>query len=1543
MSNGKDFELQWPIHGVADDQAHVKQRPLTTPEAKNVRTLVPGSARAQGGQRPGYADFTSAALEAGKRVQALGSVVVDLPKSVYSGFTSGAIDKRWGVVTVGQQACVAAATDDEDYVYVLDQSGAFSRYTREGELVGTYAIAMPSSERFVRRLELDRDGNVYVASTDKSGNYHSRVWKYEKLIDGDEEYFAPIWDFGLGSGIRDFRIESGQLILSKINPDLEIHSSFATIAVYDQLHLSSPTFVYERSTPWPVSGLSVAVDGSIYVSCTSNTARTEVPGGGTWSDPTAEWSPHELGDSNGSNASERLHFWVDAWAELTRLVDGEEVDSWWDRRWLHTSAAEGDVPSFGDEYFPGGKGVHLPDESHFFYPANDNARALSAHPWNWGGAGATGEVYPPIMKAQGCGSAPSIRFKREASVYGSRLVSADQSTGPKEDTDSPLDGVPDADGKHPSKSIVPDNIKSNYTIFFLFRFEPGDDAECIWFHLNKARQNRFGLIVNADERTVYPNQTNSGKRGYLTFYCDNVSDAGGPVASEVASVDLLDTELVNDRHVHLAALQVVGTVAENNANAEYNCAFRVDGRLVDTFTLTQPPLASSVAEDRADCLGAIRYADVGQDLNWTDWKAFNGDLMSIITVLGDTTTSANDWPPVSFPYSGSPWTQPTPSPYGSPEAYTKMTVTYAGNEAAYTEEATEVERLEGYLVHAYGCADILKSGAVTAGATYQDTHPFQDVHPVWGSLVPTGSAGAGSVTIGGAQAVVRSVDELLCKYSPDGTLTWAIDGFGHGLGCIAGPESTVYAVGQHSWAGAATSGHEFKYICKRVKDLGSAARETGDDTWVVEDGLIPDFGNYEWIEQSHGMAVDEAGHLYQLWQHQYGRQWLAPNSTTPLDGDVIQVGGGAGGIKNYTFKTALTPTAYEVLIGADADEAVIHLFAAINGGPFPGTWFAAATPANPDAKARFKYRWGDFDVLEIGSRVQGTGGNSMYCTRLGVGAGGAGVNNWYFETTQNNDGDAAYFVGGQPNAIKCRDPEDGEVLWQRDYGGDTAKDTWPQAIAIPQSVPDYNDDFDEGTADVIYVAVQNKYAHATLGADSVGYAPGDTLEKLELVQREQVIGKDASPRQVTYLAVCNGVLYRVAKGAAGVAVSGGGDLEASSPWIRMLTYRSKVYVFDGVRYGVYDPKTDEVEEWKVEQGGRLPAGAKLGCVWNGRIVLARTADDPHNLYMSARGNPDDWDTDPAVLSPLAAFSGSGSGNLHFRKHDLVNTLIPVRDDWLIVGGDSSVHRLTGDPGGQGQLDLLSDSEGLAFGGSWCKDPVGNVFVMGVNGGVYRFGVDGSMTALNEHNIERRLQDIDQSVFDIVMEWNIRFDGLHLYVVPKTDSGAVLSTHYWYDSKYDGWWPDTFADASVQPTCVATFDGDDPEDRIMAVGCEDGYVRFEDEDTYDDGDYPIHSRVFQGPLIPSGAPVDVKFSHLDATLDSRLGSVQVQVYVGEVADFRGDRPLRSWELQPGRSGYLMFKARGAQAWTCLNDATPGNTWALEQLNIRTYRAGRKRVR
>jgi hypothetical protein len=98
---------------------------------------------------------------------------------------------------------------------------------------------------------------------------------------------------------------------------------------------------------------------------------------------------------------------------------------------------------------------------------------------------------------------------------------------------------------------------------------------------------------------------------------------------------------------------------------------------------------------------------------------------------------------------------------------------------------------------------------------------------------------------------------------------------------------------------------------------------------------------------------------------------LISDNTAPADGDTVTIG-----TKVYTFKTALTPTEGEVLIGGSADASLLNLIRAINHTGTPNTDYkcAAAHPLVTAAPAVTAH------AFAVTAKTPGTGGNSIATT-----------------------------------------------------------------------------------------------------------------------------------------------------------------------------------------------------------------------------------------------------------------------------------------------------------------------------------------------------------------------------------------------------------------------------------------------------------------------------------------------------------------------------------------------------------------------------------
>jgi hypothetical protein len=129
-------------------------------------------------------------------------------------------------------------------------------------------------------------------------------------------------------------------------------------------------------------------------------------------------------------------------------------------------------------------------------------------------------------------------------------------------------------------------------------------------------------------------------------------------------------------------------------------------------------------------------------------------------------------------------------------------------------------------------------------------------------------------------------------------------------------------------------------------------------------------------------------------------------------------------------------------------------------------------------------------------------------------------------------------------------------------------------------------------------------------------------------------------------------------------------------------------------------------------------------------------------------------------------------------------------------------------------------------------------------------------------------------------WNDREMGVHVFL---TRLDAMPSEHWFYDVRNDGWWRDRFATVSMNPVAVHTLDGDDPADRTILLGSENGYIRRLNPDVFtDDGD-AIESFVLLGPVQLDGGNVPFVVSEVQGFLTSSSANVDYVFYMGDSAE------------------------------------------------------------
>lgn len=330
---------------------------------------------------------------------------------------------------------------------------------------------------------------------------------------------------------------------------------------------------------------------------------------------------------------------------------------------------------------------------------------------------------------------------------------------------------------------------------------------------------------------------------------------------------------------------------------------------------------------------------------------------------------------------------------------------------------------------------------------------------------------------------------------------------------------------------------------------------------------------------------------------------------------------------------------------------------------------------------------------------------------------------------------------------------------------------------------------------------------------------------------------------------------------------------------------------------------------------RVGSRCSLIAVWGGRIVLSGMATDPNNIFMSAVGDPFDWEYSPEIQTVQQAVAGnltSGYG----KNSDVVTALIPYTDDILLIGGLRSIRKFMGNPAEGGVNVSVTEITGIAPGNAWCQSPEGIIYFFGSRGGVYRMDPNGVPSRLSATTIDERLSDINLDENIVTLIWDDRSIAVRIYITPANGGST---THYVWDVRNEAWWPWSYLSASHNPMAVHLLAGANSADRLIMEYGQDGYVRVVDLEAATDDGTPIESEVFLGPFS------DVLVNELEATFSQASGTVQWEIRSAQSEEqaltvkaraagrFSGGRSRSSWPKAFIERGYIRLSAVGP--WAC----------------------------
>jgi hypothetical protein len=445
-----------------------------------------------------------------------------------------------------------------------------------------------------------------------------------------------------------------------------------------------------------------------------------------------------------------------------------------------------------------------------------------------------------------------------------------------------------------------------------------------------------------------------------------------------------------------------------------------------------------------------------------------------------------------------------------------------------------------------------------------------------------------------------------------------------------------------------------------------------------------------------------------------------------------------------------------------------------------------------------------------------------------------------------------------------------------------------------------------------------------------------------------------SVRQTKQFAVAGGVVREFDSDqwydlAIGGGSTGNPAFDPGMPVIFSAQLGSRMYFADGLNEKYYDAADSELKSWAAS-AGTLPVDSKgrkptLIENWRDRIVMAGVIGDPHEYYMSKRGDGTDWDYTPTTVTNTQAISGTNAPA--GRSPDVIRTIIPLNDDVLIWGCDQSIWAMSGDPMEEGRIDNIVEGVGMPFGRPWCKDMTGSFYFFGSKGGVYRGAVGQGIQKITVGSIEERMSDIDFDKNIIRLLWNEQDQGVHVFITPLNAYNST--THYFYDTRAEAWWLDKFETASSSkyihnPKEVHVFDGLDPNDRVILMGGWDGFIRKWDLSESDDDGNAIDSYVYVGPIVSENFGM-VRLNELRVQLGKNSSNVTASIFTGDNAEDAYAQTTAHFTstFSAGRNVSERRRAMTHAMYLKLGNNTAAQRWTLERAEVDLSLTARKFAR
>jgi hypothetical protein len=349
-------------------------------------------------------------------------------------------------------------------------------------------------------------------------------------------------------------------------------------------------------------------------------------------------------------------------------------------------------------------------------------------------------------------------------------------------------------------------------------------------------------------------------------------------------------------------------------------------------------------------------------------------------------------------------------------------------------------------------------------------------------------------------------------------------------------------------------------------------------------------------------------------------------------------------------------------------------------------------------------------------------------------------------------------------------------------------------------------------------------------------------------------------------------------------------------------------------------------------------GCRMIVLYHNRIVMAGLETDAHNFFMAKFGEPFDFDYSAAATVTIAL---AGNTNQAGTLDDIITALIPYLDDVLYIGGDHTLWAIQGDPADEGSIDNVSRQIGVVGPDAWTFDENGNMYFLAQNGLYHLRAGSTTIESISKGRLDDTLASLDFGANNITLQYDRETQGVHIFIVPTAEAASVNDQWFW-DKRTDSFWRDQYP-TNIGPTAVHLFDSDAFDDRAIALGGWDSFVRFFNRTAKNDDGTAIDSYVYFTPFT-AGDRSRVLLQEIQINLaEESDDNAIVQVFEAATAEDVTTEtiPAAATTLNSGRNNPMLTRVAGNSIAIRIRDNTVSSSWAYENGSIVLDGAGIER--